>query len=202
MSLHNVLERLLVDDPNPARVRLKENPVFVTDGTQDELYPAFYIARTDVAKALVGDTSEQSMFATAGDALTVAAGDTYLFRCVGLLTTGATAVTVTFSLAGTATFTTSNAISFGIHAASGTAGTAAMNNSADLNTGFVVVASGTGVNKRFLVEGQFEVNAAGTVIPSVTFSADPQGDETVDLGSYFQAIRLGSNPITAIGAWV
>jgi hypothetical protein len=157
--------------------------------------------RADAATALVGDTSEQPMFATAGDALTVLAASTYRFRCVAQLTTGATAVTVAFSLNGAATFTSSFALAFGIHAASGTAGTPVMQNSVAVETAFVVVASGTGVNKRFIVEGEFEVNAGGTIIPSVTFSADPNGTETVDVGSFFECWYLGGVGVTTSGAW-
>jgi hypothetical protein len=237
VSLDLILQKLLVDDPNPTRVVFRENPVYAagvagagtapkwTAGTlmttpeagaieydgnlvyisnaagQRGMVPSIQLARVDAATALVGDTSEQPMFAAANDRMTVLAGATYQFRCVGLLTTGATAVTVTFSIAGTATWTSAAAISFGIHAASGTAGTPVMNNTTDLDTGFVVVASGVGVNKRFIVEGDFEINAAGTIIPSVTFSADPQGDETVNVGSYFRLMRIGANPVTAIGPW-
>jgi hypothetical protein len=74
-----------------------------------------------------------------------------------------------------------------------------MNNSAALGTAFAVVAAGTGVNKRFIVYGGFEVNAAGTVIPAVTFSADPQGDETTDVGSIVEFWQIGANPVTAVG---
>jgi hypothetical protein len=129
------------------------------------------------------------------------AATTYRFRCVAQLTTGATAVTVAFSLNGDATFTTSFGVSLGVDAASGTAAAAFMNNSVALGTAFVVCASGTGVNKRFIVEGEFEVNAGGTVIPSVTFSADPQGTETVNVGSFFECWAIGAAPVTAIGGW-
>jgi hypothetical protein len=173
----------------------------ITVGDGSGLLPAYQIARVDSATALVGDTSEQAMFASAGDALTVVAATTYRFRCVAQLTTGATAVTVAFSLNGDATFTTSFGVSLGVDAASGTAAAAFMNNSVALGTAFVVCASGTGVNKRFIVEGEFEVNAGGTVIPSVTFSADPQGTETVNVGSFFECWAIGAAPVTAIGGW-
>lgn len=162
-------------------------------------YPLY--ARVDAATALAGDTSEQPMFAAANDALTVLAATTYRFRCIAQLTTGATSASVSFSLNGDATFTSSFAVSQGTNAASGTAAAPVMNNSVALGTAFVVCAAGTGVNKRFIVEGEFEVNAGGTIIPSVTFSADPQGTETVDVGSFFEAWSLGGAPVTSIGSW-
>jgi hypothetical protein len=158
------------------------------------LVPAYQFVRADAANPLVGDTSEQPLFAAASDRITVVAGMTYRFQALITLTTGATSASVSFSLDGTATFTSSWAHSFGIHAASGTAGTPVMNNSAALGTAFAVVAAGTGVNKRFIVYGGFEVNAAGTVIPAVTFSA-----ETTDVGSIVEFWQIGANPVTAVG---
>jgi hypothetical protein len=164
------------------------------------VFPAYQLARTDVALALVGDTSTQPLFPAANDALTVIAGGTYRFRSAVRLTTGATSVTVSFVLGGTATLTTINYVSHGTNAATGTAAASVMNNG-EAATAIVVVAAGTGVNKRFTLEGDLEVNAAGTIIPSIAFSADPQGDETVNVGSFFECFYLGQNPVTAIGPW-
>lgn len=159
------------------------------------------LARVDSAKALLGDTSEQPLFATTGDALTVVAGMTYRFRCVAQLTTGTDSASVAFSLNGDATFTTSFAVSHGIGGAAGTAAASAMNTSVGLGTAFVVCAASGSANKRFMVEGEFEVNEGGTIIPSVTFSADPNGTETVVVGSFFECWPIGMNPVTFVGLW-
>ena len=78
------------------------------DPNKAGLVPAFQMVRVDSATALLGDTSEQAMFASTADALTVESGAHYRFRCVGVLTTGGTSASVAFSLNGTATFTTSS----------------------------------------------------------------------------------------------
>jgi hypothetical protein len=163
------------------------------DPRKPALVPGHQMVRVDAAQALVGDTSEQPMFVAAADSLNVEASAHYRFRCVAHLTTGATSASVAFSLNGSATFTTSFALGSGIAAASGTPGTLTMNNSVALETAFVVVAAGTGVNKRFIVEGEFETLAAGTIIPSVTFSADPQGDETVNVGTFFECWKTSDS---------
>jgi hypothetical protein len=68
-------------------------------------------------------------------------------------------------------------------------------------TATVVVASGTGVNKRFHIEGEFEINAAGTIIPQIQLGGATSGTVTANVGSFFECWMLGQNPVTALGAW-
>lgn len=162
--------------------------------------PVPQLVRADAAFTLTNGVGAQAMFAAAAAALTVKAGQSYRFRVVARLTTGAVSAAVSFLFGGTATFTTVNYVSHGINAASGAATASAMNNG-EAATAVVVVAAGTGVNKRFQIEGEFEVNAAGTLIPQIQFSADPTGTLTTDVGSFFEAWPIGAAPVTAIGAW-
>jgi hypothetical protein len=161
---------------------------------------AYQFARVDAATSLAGDTTDQPLFAAAGDTLAVIGATSYRFRCAYRLTTGATSVTVSFLFGGDATFTTCNYIAFATDAASGTPAAATLQN-AEAATAVVVNAAGTGVNKRAYIEGEFETNAGGTIIPSIKFSADPQGTETVNVGSFFEIWELGDAPVTTIGAW-
>jgi hypothetical protein len=49
----------------------------------------------------------------------------------------------------------------------------------------------TGVRTRIRLVGSFKVNAAGTIIPQITFSADPTGALTTNIGSYFRCFPIG-----------
>jgi hypothetical protein len=197
-----------IEDPadNTKRVRFDAgalatattNVITLADGAG--LLPVHQVTRADAVVSLGNTTSATNMFASTGDALTVLAGVTYRFRLVYRATTGATATTLSFLLAGTATFTTVDYMSLAVDAASGTAAAALMNNG-EVATAVVVGASGTGVIKRIWIEGEFEVNAAGTVIPQIKFSADPTGTCETMVGSFMEVWPLGTNPVLSYGAW-
>jgi hypothetical protein len=48
-------------------------------------------------------------------------------------------------------------------------------------------------------EGIMRVNAAGNVVPQITFSAAPGGTNTMEIGSYLRFYPIGSNTVNAIG---
>ena len=52
-----------------------------------------------------------------------------------------------------------------------------------------------------ILDGEFEVNAGGTLIPQVQWSAATGATPTIDLGTFFEAWEIGANPVTFIGAW-
>jgi hypothetical protein len=164
------------------------------------LVPVHQLSRTDAAYSLVDDTSVQPMFTAAQADLTVIAGMTYRFRALIKLTKGTNAVSLNFALVpATATFTTCNYVSFSTAAASGTAAAAIMNNH-EVATTTVVAASSASVNMRILLDGEFEINAAGTVAPSLIWSGATGSTPTVNVGSYFECWATGANPVTAVGS--
>lgn len=171
---------------------------FVGNQSAAPLRPPLY-ARVDVARNLVDDTSAQAIFPAANDALTVEAGATYRFRLVGRLTKGANSVSAATLFGGDATFTTCNYHQTTGHAASGTTVAANINN-CEAATACTGVA-GTGVNYRVVADGEFEVNAAGAIIPQVQFSGATGATPAVGVGTYFEAWKVGGNPVTAIGPW-
>lgn len=170
-----------------------------TTAARRAIIPAHQLARIDVALALLGDTSTQDLFPSANNAITLDATAHYRFRIVAALTTGATSAAVNLILGGTATLTSIFYVSQGTNGAAGTAVAPVMNSSVVATT-TVVVAAGTGVTKRFMVEGELETLAAGTFIPQIVFSADPQGDETVNVGSFMEVWKISDTAgLTFVG---
>lgn len=206
MSLDLLLQKLLVDDPNPSRVRFKENPVFVTGGVNDEVFPAMRFVRAAVDKALVGDTSVQTIGAAANDALSVTAATLYFFDAFLYITGGTTSHTIAFTLKGGGTATVTSVLYKAEHV-SGTAEAVTSNDidftlvDSDDGTGVVVTPAITAGASHIWIEGEFAVNAAGTIIPSIKLSADPQGDEVLKLGSRVRIYPVGSSTVSNVGEW-
>jgi hypothetical protein len=145
-------------------------------------------------------TSAQNIFASANDVLTVQAATTYRFRARMSFNTGATSHTTAFGFGGTATFTTCFYNSIATSSAAGTLSTPQMArwNSAAAN---VVTAASTAITTDIILDGIIRINAAGTVIPQITFSAGPTGTCETALDSYFELEAIGSNTVAAIGNW-
>jgi hypothetical protein len=145
-------------------------------------------------------TSAQNIFDAANDTLTVKGSTTYRFKAKIGLNTGATAHTTSFGLGGTATFTSIRYSS--LSTASGL-GALSAPNMVTLNTAAesAVVGNSTATRYDILIEGEMEINAAGTIIPQITFSAGPTGTCEVDIDSFFEVWSAGPNSAKAIGDW-
>lgn len=164
--------------------------------------PMPQLARIDAARSLVDDDSDQAVFASAGDALSVVAGGTYMFDGMYSLTKGTNDVDTFMLFAGTATLTS---IRYFVLGKTATNNAAAITNMEHKNvavaTEIEVAANGVGTNVRIQFHGMLEVNAAGTFIPQVNFSAATGSTPTVEVDSYFRMVYLGGNPLTALGPW-
>jgi hypothetical protein len=174
---------------------------FADELVDASLAPLYAYARIDAARNLVDDTSDQPIFPTTGDALTVVEGATYEFHARYFLTKGANSVNARPLFLGTATFTTftyhflSSIVTPGnIQAIQGTGRHAVASTSN-------VAASGTGLGQEIILDGEFEVNAGGTIIPAVNWSGATGSTPTVVVGTSFRVWELGANPVTTIGPW-
>jgi hypothetical protein len=145
-------------------------------------------------------TTAQSAFAAANDNLAVLGATTYRFRAVFKLNTGATSHTTSFGLGGTATFTS---ISYSSRATSSAANTLATTQQRRVDTAAaaVLTAASTAVTTDIEIEGIMRINAAGTIIPQITFSAGPTGTCEVAVNSFFELEPVGSNTVAAVGPW-
>jgi len=163
------------------------------------------LASSTATKSLTSaTTANQPLFATpTTGALTVAATTSYLVDALIFLNMGTTNTrTVSFSLAGagTATFTSAAFETSYVTGASGTLATP-QNTFWTSATGGIMNASSTTATAYFRVKGIIRVNASGTIIPAITFSAAPGGTNTVGTNSFFALTPIGSNTVTTIGAW-
>jgi hypothetical protein len=210
-SVHKMMEDFFEQGTSSTELRVKLGkvlsvPASVLNVTTDAFVDAglavnHQSARVDAALSLVDDTSVQPIFPAANDSLTVVAGQSYRFESLIKLTKGTNAVSLNFALVPTtATFTTCNYVSFSTAAASGTAAAAIMNNH-EVATTTVVAASSASVNMRIFLTGEFEINAGGTIAPSVIWSGATGSTPTVNVGSFFECWPTGANPVTIHGPW-
>jgi hypothetical protein len=144
----------------------------------------------------------QSIFAAANDTLTLAAATSYRFRARLFVNTGTTTHTTAFGFGGTATVTS---MRYQAKLWSGTSGT--INTTApsvvDHNAMSAKVLNATSAAAFTLIEieGVIRVNAGGTVIPQITFSAGPTGTCEVAVDSFIEFEPIGSNTVAAVGNW-
>lgn len=143
-------------------------------------------------------TSAVSIFTAAQDTFTAEANTTYLMEMYLSLTTGATSHTTSLVFGGAATLTS---ISYTSNAASAAAGTLAALQTieGEAATAVVITAASTAVRTKVQVKGSVQINAAGTFIPQILFSADPTGTLSVNIGSYFLLVPIGSKTVVNSG---
>lgn len=165
------------------------------------LAPTVQYARIDTPLNLVDDTSNQSVFPSTGDELTVVAGMTYEFHARYFLTKGANSVNFRVLFGGTATYTTINYSWISWIVTPTNVQTAQGTGRSNVATVATIVASGTGLGQDVILEGEFEVNAGGTIIPQVSLSGASAATPTVVVGTSFRAWPTGANPVTTIGPW-
>ena len=176
---------------------------FTTNTTHGRgIIPSILVASNTATKSLTSaTTANQPLFATG--ALTVAAATSYLIDALIFLNMGTTTSrTVSFSLigGGTATITSTAFETSYVTGASGTLATP-QNTWWTSATGGVMNASSTTSTAYFRVKGIVRINASGTIIPAITFSAAPGGTNTVGTNSFFSLTPIGTNTATTIGAW-
>ncbi len=169
-----------------------ETPAAVVDAEQ-------FIALGS-AYTLVSQTGAQKLFnSSTNGALTVRAGTRYFFECHYALTAmSATSGTFGFNIlgAGTATLTSQDWRSTAIKGALATAGTALTAFNTAANT--ALTGNNTTTTGHAFINGQILVNAAGTIIPSVSLSVAAAA--IVSSGSYFRIWPAGGSNTTQ-GDW-
>jgi len=152
---------------------------------------------------LANSASAQSPFEAARDQITLPSTTTYEME--GLITvTGMGGTTRTTALefdAGSATLT-------GIYYEA-TIATGAANTISTVFNSFTAVAATAQVLNATVTtaamtirwKGIVRINAGGTFIPQIKFSADPTGTILCKKDSYFKLTPLGSNTVGSCGAW-
>ena len=166
--------------------------------------PTIQVICPSSATALTSGATAQNVFSPVGfDTITVQAATTYMFDGVYIIkTTGATTHIISMSFAlTTATITNCSwtTMSYPLAAPPVTPIRAQ-------DTNFFAAVAGGNVNTTNATaynvvkfEGIMRVNAAGNVVPQITFSAAPGGTNTLEIGSYLRFYPIGSNTIDSVG---
>lgn len=171
-----------------------------TAASQRGVLPAVQFVYQSAAFVLANSSSAQACFTAASDTFTALGATTYLFDAYLSLTTGATSHTVSMLFAGAATLTS---IAYYASSSTAAAGTLAAAQCTEIEaaTAVVVIAATTSVRQRIRLCGSVQINAGGTFIPQIQFSADPTGTCQTNIGSYFRLYPIGSNTVVSCGPW-
>lgn len=174
-----------------------------TDGTNTTgVLPSvgFVTVQSDVT--LNNNNSAQSIFPAASDTLTVAALTTYMFEAEYFIATGTTTHTTATGFAGTATLTNINYLAQLWSVTDGTINTTAPS-VLRVTTANSTVLNATSAAPFTIIrlKGIIRVNAGGTIIPQITFSAGPSGTNLGKVNSYFRLFPVGSNTVESVGRW-
>lgn len=142
----------------------------------------------------------QSVFAAANDVITVAASTSYFFEATYNITgMGATTRTTATLFGGTATFTS---IAYFATIVTGAANALSLVQSTkNCVTAAANVLNVTAVTAAATItlKGIMRINAAGTIIPQIQFSANPTGTILGTTNSWFRMWPIGTDAVAAVG---
>lgn len=160
-----------------------------------------------LAKVLTADdtggqavNTVQPWFPTTGT-LTVPAATTYLMRGLLKITSGATTHTTALSFTGSATLTSIGYYAQCHRSAADTIIAVFSGINVSTASSTVVDVTGTQVGHYIQINGIIRINAAGTLIPNFTFSANPTGTITILKNSFFELVAIGDNTFASAGTW-
>lgn len=176
----------------------------INEAGYDHLQMAAFFASNVSDFSLANSASAQSPFAAANDVITLPGATTYLFELFVQITGmgGTTRTTALEFDAGTATLTS---ICYDATIATGAANTIYTVNptgiTAIVATAVVMNATVATAAAIIRARGVVRINAAGTFIPQIKFSADPTGTLLAKKDSFFLMTPLGSNTVASIGSW-
>jgi hypothetical protein len=186
----------LISSPSATALAIKSE---VPAGTG--VTPTIQIICPSSAFTLTNGTATQAVFDTGQDTITLQASTTYMFEGQYLLTTGATSHTTEMSFVLTTatmtncTWSTITGSPNALNAGSTGASTAIF----DSVTGGTLNSTTTALNTMIRFQGIMRVNAGGTLVPNIAFSAAPGVTCSTLIGSYLKFYPIGSNTISSVG---
>ena len=180
------------------------------NGTAAGLYEAYQYYRLNSANALSNATGAQSVL---GVGVTLVSSTIYEFEGYFPLTKPSgttTSHTISMSFGGTATInniaydsytTDSGSATASLGTRTATIGRVSVNTaSATVLTANILTATANMAHIR--IRGTVSINAGGTFIPQVSFSAAPGGIYSANIGSYFRIAAIGAAGANiSIGSW-
>jgi hypothetical protein len=164
--------------------------------------PTIQVICPSAANSLSDVATAQNVFSPTGfDTITVQAATTYMFDGLYICKTGTTShfISMNFALT-TATITNMTWFVLGTaNNGSGSQNTSQTTTFYSSNSGGQIIGASTNSYTLIKFEGIMRVNAAGSVVPQITFSAAPGGTNTLEIGSYLRFYPIGSNTIDTVG---
>jgi hypothetical protein len=165
---------------------------------------AFFTSNQSGDFTMANSASAQSPFAAANDTVTLPAATTYLMEGFVQITGmgGTTRTTALEFDAGTASLTS---ICYDATIATGAAQTIYTVNPTGITAivATAVVLNATVGTAAAIIRwrGIVRINATGTFIPQVKFSADPTGTIVCKKESFFLLSPVGTNTVASVGSW-
>ena len=163
--------------------------------------PTIQVICPSAAYTLTNGTGQQKVFDLPQDTITLQAATTYMFDGQYLITTGTTTHITSMSFV----LTTATMTDCTWSVVSGTPSALNAGNQGASTSIFNSVAGGninttsTSANKVITFRGIMRVNAAGTLVPNIGFSAAPGVTCSTLVGSYLKFYSIGSNTIDFVG---
>lgn len=178
----------------------------ITGHPQRAVVPSVQFTSLATNRAGANNNSAQAVFASTEDTLTVEGSTSYRFEAVYSFTrsAGTTAHRTNVLFGGTATFTSIgyHVVSSSTEADFGGGLPYAFGLHSNVATAFDIFGADTNDAVETVtvkLSGIMRINAAGTIIPQIQYSAAPGGAPTFLAGSYFEAWPIGSNSVVSVG---
>jgi hypothetical protein len=178
-------------------------------GSGTSILKALQFARLTADYTLTDNATAQAAFnSTTNGALAVNASTTYITEaCLFLTNTGTTSHTWAVLFAGTASITAAGTALFvQAYTATSNALTAVSGiyiTGSGVSSATVVTAASTSSTENVVIKicGSININGAGTLIPQIKASAQPNGTEKILAGSYIRMWPVGADTVASVGGW-
>ncbi len=153
------------------------------------------------AVTLTNGTSAQAPFTSVADTLSLEAKTTYRVKGLLVTTLGTTSHTTSFGIAVSGTTFTNFLLLLSFNSSNGTTVTAQSSRLLESGTAVSVGTSLTGTREVLAIDGILVTNAAGTITPQLTYSADPTGALSLTAGSFFEVYKIGKSTVVGTGLY-
>lgn len=161
--------------------------------------PVFMAVQADFT--LSNASGAQNCLTAAADTLTVAGSTSYWMEGQYIINNGTTTHTTAMGFGGTATVTSFEYTAILWTAAANTIATAQSTTHVSGVASKVLNATSTNAWTIIMFKGFVRINAGGTLIPQINFSAAPGGTNLMKVGSYIMLSPMGSNTVVSVGPW-
>ena len=174
---------------------------FTPSALETGVVPVLQINTVDSAFTLANSLTAQNCFTSGRSTITLSTSTSYLVEGFYKIVAGAVTHTTAIGFAGTVNITNFEYEAMLWNAAANTITTTQSTTQVSGVASKVLNATSVSVHTLIKFKGILRVNVGGTIIPQITFSADPTGACTMAIGSYISFTALGLNSLQSVGNW-